>query len=98
MQNLEALQKENEALKAKLQASEIKVVGLRKLNEWYREQLKLSRQKSFGASSEKSEHSSEQISFFNEAEAIAAGAPLTAEPTEESIVEKPKKKQVWSIL
>ena len=99
MQNLETLQKENEALKAKLQASEnklktseIKVVGLRKLNEWYIEQLKLSRQKKFGASSEKSKHRSDQISFFNEVEATAADAPLTAEPTEESIVAKPNPK------
>ena len=60
MQNIEALQKEIEALKAKLQVSEAKlkttefrVVGLTKLNRWYIEQLKLSRQKRFGASSEK---------------------------------------------
>ena len=92
MQNIEALQKENKALKARLQTSEIKVIGLTKLNEWYMEQLQLSRQKKFGSSSEKSEHSSDQLSFFNEAESAVAEAPLTAEPTEESVVAKPQKK------
>ena len=93
MQNIESLRKENEALKTELQASEIRVVGLTKLNQWYIEQLKLSRQKKFGASSEKSEHDSEQISFFNEAEATVADAPFTAEPSEETIVAKPKNKR-----
>ena len=52
MQTLEELQKEIKALKAKLQTgenklktTEIRVEGLTKLNQWYIEQLKLSRQK-----------------------------------------------------
>ncbi len=57
---------------------------------WYEEQFRLSRQKQFGASSEKT--APEQINLFNEAEDIAN--PQTEEPTLETITYQRKKKQV----
>lgn len=57
---------------------------------WYEEQFRLSRQKQFGASSEKT--SPEQINLFNEAEDISN--PKFEEPTIEMITYHRKKKQV----
>ncbi|MDD4590338.1 MAG: IS66 family transposase, partial [Parabacteroides sp.] len=57
---------------------------------WYEEQFRLSRQKQFGASSEKT--SPEQLNLFNEAEDIAN--PKLEEPTIETITYQRKKKQV----
>ena len=94
MKTLEQLENEIRQLKAELQTSENKILCLEKLNEWYIEQLKLNRQKKFGASSEKTEHNSEQMTFFNEAESVVAENPLLAEPSEKDlVVEKNKKKK-----
>ena len=77
MQTQEQLEKENSALKARIQE-------LEKLNNWYAEQLKLSRQKMFGQSSESSKHDDlEQLNLFNEVE--AERQPLIAEPDVQSI-------------
>ena len=66
------LEAENAKLKARVQELEI-------LNKWYEEQLKLSRQKKFGSSSEKSQRDDlAQLNLFNEAE--AERQPLTPEP------------------
>jgi len=56
---------------------------------WYEEQLRLSRQKQFGASSEKTE--AEQLNLFNEAEDTAN--PQAEEPTIETITYQRRKKQ-----
>lgn len=56
---------------------------------WYEEQFRLSRQRQFGASSEKT--SAEQINLFNEAEDI--GNPQLEEITIEEITYQRKKKQ-----
>ena len=56
---------------------------------WYEEQFRLSRQKQFGASSEKT--STEQINLFNEAEDIAN--PAIEEANIETITYQRKKKQ-----
>jgi len=57
---------------------------------WYEEQIRLSRQKQFGASSEKTD--SEQLNLFNEAEGTAD--PKLVEPTLETITYQRRKKQV----
>jgi transposase len=86
MLSQEELQKENEALKARVQELEL-------LNKWYMEQLKLSRQKQFGASSERSQHEdTAQLNLFNEAE--AERQPLVAEPELETVIAaRPKKRK-----
>lgn len=71
----ETLEMKNEELEAKLK--------------WYEEQFRLSQQRKFGASSEKTHP--DQLSFFNEAEATAdAEVP---EPTVETITYNRKKKR-----
>ena len=92
MQTLEQVQRENEALNLRLEISENKVLELEKLNKYYFEQLNLNRQKKFGASSEKTEYDTMQLSFFDEAEATVAANPFIAEPTEETITVVRKKK------
>lgn len=57
---------------------------------WYEEQIRLSRQKQFGASSEKTD--SEQLNLFNEVEDTAN--PKLEEPTLETITYQRRKKQV----
>lgn len=57
---------------------------------WYEEQFRLSRQKQFGPSSEKTDP--EQLNLFNEAEDTAN--PEVKEPTLETITYKRRKKQV----
>ncbi len=84
MNKLEQLEKENQALKAK-------VMQLENLNKYYEEQLKLNRAKKFGASSEQYDY--EQMSFFNEAEQVVSENPIIAEPTEETIIKKKKKQK-----
>lgn len=56
---------------------------------WYEEQLKLNKKRMYGASSERTDSDSEQLNLFNEAE--AERAPLTPEPTIETITHKRKK-------
>ncbi|MEG0712226.1 MAG: IS66 family transposase [Niameybacter sp.] len=83
MNQLTARQQEIETLKSQLKAKDVRIASLEKLNNWYLEQLKLRRQKQFGASSEKC--SEDQIAIddlfadlFNEAEALRE--PLVVEP------------------
>ncbi|HBR30555.1 MAG TPA: IS66 family transposase, partial [Clostridiales bacterium] len=83
---------ENEALKAQLKDCQETISELRKLNEWYEKQLKLNRQKMFGASSEKSEYAGAgQINMFNEAEAEREA--ISPEPTLETITYRRKKQK-----
>jgi len=83
MQTIEQLEQENIALKARIQELEA-------LNNWYTEQLKLSRQKQFGSSSESSKRDDlEQLNLFNEAE--AERQPFVAEPDTETISYQRKK-------
>ena len=85
MPSQEDLQKENQALKARVQELEL-------LNKWYMEQLKLSRQKQFGASSERSQYEdTAQLNLFNEAE--AERHPFVPEPEAENIVTTQQKKR-----
>lgn len=79
-------------LVAEVQTLKIRIQELEKLNEWYEKQLKLNRQRMFGASSEKSEYAGiEQLNFFNEAE--SEKQPISPEPTLEEITYKRKKKK-----
>ena len=52
-------------------ALKARVAELEALVKYYEERLRLSRHKRFGASSERSDHNSDQLSFFNEAEVLA---------------------------
>ncbi|SDF38149.1 IS66 family transposase [Sporomusa acidovorans] len=77
MQTQAQLEAENTKLKARIQELEA-------LNKWYAEQLRLSRQKQFGASSEKSQRDDlAQLNLFNEAE--AERQPFVAEPDTQTI-------------
>ncbi|WP_164670433.1 IS66 family transposase [Virgibacillus doumboii] len=71
----EKLEMENEALEAELK--------------WYQEQFRLSQQRRFGSSSEKTD--SNQLSLFNEAETTADST--VEEPTVETITYKRKKQR-----
>jgi hypothetical protein len=83
MQIQTQLEKENTALKARIQELEA-------LNNWYMEQLRLSRQKQFGQSSEGSKRDDlEQLNLFNEAEADRQ--PFVVEPEAETISYQRKK-------
>jgi transposase len=83
MQTQGQLEKEISVLKARIQELET-------LNNWYMQQLKLSRQKLFGQSSESSKHDDlEQLNLFNEVE--AERQPLIAEPDAETIKYQRKK-------
>jgi len=85
-----------EQLNEKLVMQEDKILCLEQQNaeldaklKWYEEQYRLSRQKQFGASSEKT--TPEQINLFNEAEDSAN--PKLEEPTLETITYQRHKKQ-----
>ena len=83
MQTQAQLEAENAKLKARVQELEA-------LNRWYAEQLKLSRQKRFGASSEKSQREDlEQLNLFNEAE--AEHQPFVPEPDTQTVTYQRKK-------
>jgi len=83
VQKQEQLEQEIASLKARVQELEA-------LNKWYMEQLKLSRQKQFGQSSERSQHDElEQLNLFNEAE--AERQPFVVEPDAETITYSRKK-------
>jgi transposase len=75
---------ENEELKSQISM-------LVKLNEWYQEQLKLSKKRLFGSSSEKTDETMEQLNLFNEAE--AEHTPINPEPTVETITYRRKKQR-----
>lgn len=57
---------------ALLEKKEDEIVALHRQVEWLTEQLRLMQGRRFGASSERTQAISEQISLFNEAEALAA--------------------------
>lgn len=71
-----------ESMQEKIQLLEQKNAELNAKLKWYEEQLKLQRQRQFGASSEKTDYP-EQINLFNEAEDSAD--PKIPEPTVETI-------------
>lgn len=83
MQTQAQLEAENAKLKARIQELEA-------LNKWYVEQLKLSRQKQFGASSEKSRRDDlAQLNLFNEAE--SERRPFVDEPDTQTVAYQRKK-------
>jgi hypothetical protein len=71
------LEQQNAELQAKLQ--------------WYEEQFRLSKQRQYGASSEKGSSDQLELPLFNEAEVSAD--PILPEPTVETITTKRKKKR-----
>ena len=74
----------------RIRSLEAENARLQKLNDWYLEQLKLSKKKKFGSSSEKTDDSL-QVNLFNEAEATRE--PINVEPTIEEITYKRKKQK-----
>lgn len=82
MQEEITLEQEITNLKARIEE-------LEKLNRWYIEQLKLSRQKMFGKSTENSEHADE-VNLFNEAETTREA--IAVEPDIEKINSYERKK------
>ncbi|AHM55814.1 transposase [Peptoclostridium acidaminophilum DSM 3953] len=78
-----------EQLNDKIMQQEHQIAELNAKLRWYEEQFRLSRQKQFGASSEKTE--TEQLNLFNEAEDTAN--PQVEEPTLETITYQRRKKQ-----
>lgn len=79
-----------EQLESEITTLKARVQELEALNKWYMEQLKVLRQKQFGASSEKSNRDDlEQLNLFNEAE--AERQPVTIEPDVETISYQRKK-------
>ena len=82
---------ENEELKSQKSQLENDVAELKKLNKWYEEQLKLSKKRMFGSSSEKTDEAYGQLNFFNEAE--SERILINPEPTVETITYKRKKKK-----
>ncbi|MEG2198626.1 MAG: IS66 family transposase, partial [Malacoplasma sp.] len=91
MAKIKDLEKENKALKSQLETKKNQIKELEKLNQYYIEQLKLNRQKKFGASSEKTAYDDyEQLSMFNEAESNRE--PLLKEPEAEEIITVKRKK------
>ena len=92
MNLLQQKQAEIEALKSKLKYQEEQIASLKKLNNWYIEQLKLRQKQKFGSSSEKI--NDDQISvfdLFNEAETLKE--PIAIEPTEETVIPAHKRKK-----
>ena len=78
-----------EQLNDKILVQEQKILELNAKLKWYEEQFRLSRERQFGPSSEKTDP--EQLNLFNEAEDIAN--PELEEPTIETITYQRKKKQ-----
>ena len=88
----EELLAQNSALKKQTKYLAEKVDKLEKINQHYLEQLKLSKKKIFGASSEQMTEGYEQLNLFNEAE--SERTPLLPEPKiEEVIVPSHKRKK-----
>lgn len=58
---------------------------------WFKEQIRLSKHRQFGASSEKTVPGQEQLLIFNEAEAVAQ--PLQADPTMETLTYQRRKQR-----
>lgn len=91
MTELEKLKAENKVLKAQIDTLKSNNSTLKKLTEFYKEQLKANRKEKFGASSEQMSYDCEQLSLFNEVEAVVSENPIIEEPTEETITNKNKK-------
>ena len=75
---------------ALLDKKEDEITALHRQVEWLTQQLRLTRGQKFGASSEQTQVLSEQISLFNEAEALAD--PKAAEPGLEQITYQRRKR------
>ena len=88
-QHLQDLTRQKEALEETCQHQKEQISELQKQVNWMSEQLILSNKKTFGSSSEKT--SPEQLSFFNEAEALAD--PKLSEPQVEEITYERKKRK-----
>ncbi len=80
-----------EQLNDKILIQEQQIAELTARIKWYEEQFRISRQKQFGASSEKTPP--EQLNLFNEAEDIAQPDNQVQEPDIETITYQRKKKQ-----
>jgi len=89
-ENMPALMAENEKLKIQNETLARENIELRKLNEWYAEQFKLSQRLRFGASSEKHVLSG-QMELFNEVELNADKNQI--EPTLEEVIVYRRKKR-----
>lgn len=90
MNLIEKLQAENEALKSQVKNQKVEITSLKKLNEWYIEQLKLRQKEKFGVSSEKTDENQMTLfDLFNEAEILRQ--PIAPEPDEEILVSAYKK-------
>jgi transposase len=80
-----------EQLESEITTLKARVQELEALNKWYMEQLKVLRQKQFGASSEKSNRDDlAQLNLFNEAE--AERQPIAIEPDVETVSYQRKKR------
>lgn len=86
---LAALQEQNTQLQEQNEKLQLQVEALTAKVRWFEEQFRLSQQKRFGASSERTPP--EQLQLFNEAEAEAD--PARAEPTVETITYQRKKER-----
>lgn len=90
MNLLQQKQAEIDALKSQLKKRDEEIVSLKKLNEWYIEQLKLRQKEKFGVSSEKTDENQITLfDLFNEAEILRQ--PIATEPDETILVAAHKK-------
>jgi len=90
--SIEQLQNEKAALQEKIASLESKVTELTSRLYWFEEHFRLNQHKLYGRSSEQTV-GAEQISLFNEAEALDAVKPKVPEPTIEEVTYSRKKKQ-----
>ena len=60
-------------------ALKARISELERLLKYYEEQLRISKHRQYGASSEKSEYDYEQLSIFNEAELLSDERKLTGQ-------------------
>ena len=88
--NMNTERKSHAEWQALLEKKEDEIIALHQQVEWLTQQLRLMRGQRFGVSSERTQAISEQISLFNEAEALAASD--VPEPDLEQITYKRKKR------
>ena len=86
IEEIESLQKRCVSLEQTVDELKMKLA-------WYEEQLRLSQKRRFGASSERSNGDSAQLSLFDEAEAEVESHPEAEEPVLETISYKRKKQK-----
>lgn len=93
MKDIISLQKEIKALKSVVAKQEEELLCLKRLNDWYIEQLKLRQKEKFGKSSEKAADDNQLSLFdlFNEAETLRE--PIVTEPGEETVIKAHKRKK-----